>query len=134
MICWQAPQARRPPPDVERALGSISTILQFALIFAIIMAIVQFEILSLGVGGALAGVFPTGAGVSLMLLYLILYVLVIRHTSKMHSAANNGDIAALKSLNSLAYAIVALLFTGVIPGIMLLIAYGKIYDLPSPQV
>jgi len=125
-------------PNVERALGSISTIVQFALIFAIIIAILELWVVVLGLGltGGFTGVFPMGVfpGVFPMLVFLIIDVLVIRHTSKIHSAANNGDIAALKSLNSLGYAIVALIFTGFIPGILLLIAYGWIYDLPSPQV
>jgi hypothetical protein len=66
------------------------------------------------------------------LVALIINVLVVRRTWRMYSAANNGDIATLKSLNSLGWAIVALIFSGIIPGILLLIAHGRISDLPSP--
>jgi hypothetical protein len=51
----------------------------------------------------------------------------------MRSAANNGDIAALKSYNSLGWAIVALIFTNIVSGVLLLIAHGDIDNLPSPQ-
>ena len=70
----------------------------------------------------------------LSLVFLIIDVLVVRRTWNMYSAVKNGDIAALKSLNSLGWAIVALIFSGVIPGVLLLIAHGRIEDLPSPQV
>ena len=60
--------------------------------------------------------------------------MVISRTWKMYSAVQNGDIATLKSLNSLGWAIVALIFSGIIPGVLLLIAHGRIEDLPSPQV
>jgi len=131
-----------PSPDVERALGSISTMVLVALIFAIITAILQIVVLGL-VGfasavmseqGIVSPVASAELGVIgfLSVVFLIIDVLVIRRTSKMHSAAKNGDIAALKSLNSLGWAIVALIFSGVIPGILLLIAHGRISDLPSP--
>jgi len=132
-----------PSPDVERALGSISTMVLVALIFAIIAAILQIVVLGL-VGfasavmseqGIVSPVASAELGVIgfLSVVFLIIDVLVIRRTSKMHSAAKNGDIAALKSLNSLGWAIVALIFSGVIPGVLLLIAHGRIEDLPSPQ-
>ena len=132
-----------PSPDVERALGSISTMVLVALIFAIITAILQIVVLGL-VGfassvmseqGIVSPVASAELGVIgfLSVVFLIIDVLVIRRTSKMHSAAKNGDIAALKSLNSLGWAIVALIFSGVIPGVLLLIAHGRIEDLPSPQ-
>jgi len=122
-----------PSPDVERALGSIRTMVLVALIFAIITVILQL----VGAVGFVAGLVSLMGsagylGVLPMLVALILNVLVIRRSWKMYSAAGNGDIAALKSLNSLGWAIVALLFSGIIPGILLLIAYGRINGLPSP--
>jgi len=131
-----------PSPDVERALGSIRTMVLVALIFAILALIGEIVALGfVGLAGAamsevgVAGLAATELGfiVFLLLVFLIIDVLVVRRTWKMYSAAKNGDIAALKSLNSLGWAIVALILTGIIPGILLLIAYGRINDLPSPQ-
>jgi hypothetical protein len=103
-----------------------------ALIFAIIAMILELiAVIAVGFAGFLVG----SAGFILVvpvLVFLIINVLVVRRTWRMYSAANNGDIAALKSLNSLGWAIVALIFSGIIPGIMLLIVHGRINDLPSP--
>jgi len=132
-----------PSPEVERALGSISTMVLVALIFAIIAAILWIVVLGL-VGFASAVISKQGIvspvasaelGVIgfLSVIFLIIDVLVISRTWKMYSAVKNGDIATLKSLNSLGWAIVALIFSGVIPGVLLLIAHGRIEDLPSPQ-
>jgi len=132
-----------PSPDVERALGSISTMVLVALIFAIIAAILQIVVLGL-VGfasavmskqGIVSPVASAELGVIgfLSVIFLIIDVLVISRTWKMYSAVKNGDIATLKSLNSIGWAIVALIFSGVIPGVLLLIAHGRIEDLPSPQ-
>jgi len=133
-----------PSPEVERALGSISTMVLVALIFAIIAAILWIVVLGL-VGfasavmskqGIVSPVASAELGVIgfLSVIFLIIDVLVISRTWKMYSAVKNGDIATLKSLNSLGWAIVALIFSGVIPGVLLLIAHGRIEDLPSPQV
>jgi len=132
-----------PSPEVERALGSISTMVLVALIFAIIAAILWIVVLGL-VGFASAVISKQGIvspvasaelGVIgfLSVIFLIIDVLVISRTWKMYSAVKNGDIATLKSLNSIGWAIVALIFSGVIPGVLLLIAHGRIEDLPSPQ-
>jgi len=131
-----------PSPEVERALGSISTMVLVALIFAFITVILQIALVSgdsyayaaafeQGVAGPLTSVMVGVSGFSL-LVFLIINVLVIRRTSNMYLAAKNGDIAALKSLNSLGWAIVALIFSGIISGILLLIVHGRISDLPSP--
>jgi len=132
-----------PSPEVERSLGSIRTMVLVALIFAIIAAILWIVVLGL-VGFASAVISKQGIvspvasaelGVIgfLSVIFLIIDVLVISRTWKMYSAVKNGDIATLKSLNSLGWAIVALIFSGVIPGVLLLIAHGRIEDLPSPQ-
>jgi len=132
-----------PSPEVERALGSISTMVLVALIFAIIAAILWIVVLGL-VGFASAVISKQGIvspvasaelGVIgfLSVIFLIIDVVVISRTWKMYSAVKNGDIATLKSLNSLGWAIVALIFSGIIPGVLLLIAHGRIEDLPSPQ-
>ena len=133
-----------PSPDVERALGSIGTMVLVALIFAIIAAI--FEIVVLGLVGFAGAVMSEQGIVSpvasaelgligfLSLVFLIIDVLVVRRTWNVYSAVKNGDIAALKSLNSLGWAIAALICSGIVSGVLLLIAHGRIEDLPSPQV
>jgi len=134
-----------PSPDVERALGSIRTMVLVALIFAIIAAILQIVVLGLvGFAGTVLsehGIVSPAASAELGVIgflsaiFLIIDVLVISRISKMYSAAKNGDMATatLKSLNSLGWAIAALIFSGIIPGVLLLIAHGRIEDLPSPQ-
>ncbi|WP_211096498.1 hypothetical protein [Acidilobus sp. 7A] len=133
-----------PSPEVERSLGSIRTMVLVALIFAILALI--GEIVALGLVGFAGAVISKQGIVSpvasaelgligfLSVIFLIIDVVVVRCAWKMYSAVQNGDIAALKSLNSLGWAIVALIFSGVIPGVLLLIAHGRIEDLPSPQV
>ncbi|MFP3310185.1 MAG: hypothetical protein RXO27_05255 [Acidilobus sp.] len=132
-----------PSPEVERALGSISTMVLVALIFAILALIGEIVVLGLvGFAGAVMsehGIVSPAASAELgvigflSVIFLIIDAVVISRTWKMYSAVKNGDIATLKSLNSLGWAIVALIFSGVIPGVLLLIAHGRIEDLPSPQ-
>ncbi len=53
----------------------------------------------------------------------------------MYNAVNSGDIDTLKQYNNMMWAILALIFAGVIPGIMLLISFGPINELgqaPAP--
>jgi hypothetical protein len=47
----------------------------------------------------------------------------------MYKAVNAGDIATLKATSNMLWAIIALIFAGVIPGIMLIIADGPIKQL-----
>lgn len=65
----------------------------------------------------------------LLLVLLILTVLVFSHVNRMRSAANRGDISQLKQLNSVGWGVVALIFSGLIVGIMLLIAHRPIMEL-----
>jgi len=132
-----------PSPDVTRALGSISTMVLVALIFAILALIAELAALGyvifasavMSEQGIVSPVASAELGVIgfLSVVFLIIDAVVISRTWKMYSAVKNGDIATLKSLNSLGWAIVALIFSGVIPGVLLLIAHGRIEDLPSPQ-
>lgn len=62
------------------------------------------------------------------IILMILPVLVLRRTGDMRKAANEYEFMELKNLNSIGWAIVALLFAGVIPGIMLLVAHGPIEE------
>jgi hypothetical protein len=47
----------------------------------------------------------------------------------MRHAVDSGDIATLKALNSTGWAVVALIFCGIIPGVMLLVAHSSIEEL-----
>jgi len=121
------------------ALGSIRTELLVGLIFAIlaligfliatIMAIVPFfYVVASGAPGTLIiGVFII-YGIIFLIFFIISIVVTVR-IYKMYKAANAGDVATLKSMNSIAWGIIALIFSGLIPGIMLLIAHGTIQQL-----
>ena len=105
-----------------------------AFIFSILFVIVWI--------GAALSVFATFAFASAVglgaffilpaLVYLVLFVvsiIVFLRVYKMYKAANAGDIATLKATSNMMWAIIALIFAGVIPGIMLIIADGPIKQL-----
>jgi putative membrane protein len=120
-------------------LSSIQTYLLVALIFEILTFVSAVWGLYGTIGGILAissaSVSPIGAyfalgslviGLGYLLLAIVLTIPVTIRTNKMRNACYTGDIAALKKLNSVGWAIVALIFSLVIPGIMLLVADGSI--------
>lgn len=95
-------------------LSSIKTYMLVALIFNILAVLIALV--------ASLAIFP--------IIWLILSILVLAlRVWPMREAAERGDIAKLKSLNSVGWAIVALIFAGVIPGIMMLVAIGPINEL-----
>jgi putative membrane protein len=107
-------------------LSSIKTYLLIALIFNI-LAVIGFAV------ATFAFLFLFFLGL-IFLVPLILSVLTLTRVNSMKSAAERGDVAKLKELNSLGWAIIALLFAGIITGIMLIITNGAINDLnTSPQ-
>lgn len=65
------------------------------------------------------------------LIWLIPTIVIMRRIGSMYRAASNGNVVQLKEINSQSWAVVALIFAGVIPGIMLWVAYGPINALPS---
>jgi putative membrane protein len=129
-------------------LGSVKTEILVAWIFSILVVVgwvigflfyFLYFFIILGLlapptsfyGASLAG-FYIGIGLVYGIIFLVLMIpsiLVLRRTGRMRSAANRGDIGMLKQLNSVGWAVVALIFAGVIPGIMLLIANGPINEL-----
>jgi hypothetical protein len=131
----------------QSELGSIRTEILIAFIFEIlalvswIIIIIVFGILGLFSAAELASylgwhsIYVTSilvAAIVYIVVFLILLIptiLVIIRTNKMRIAANKGDIKTLKELNSIGWAIVALIFSGIIPGIMLLVAAGPITSL-----
>jgi uncharacterized BrkB/YihY/UPF0761 family membrane protein len=122
------------------ALGSIRTELLVGLIFAILaligfliatiymLAIVPVYAVAPGAPGTLIMGMLITYGIILLIFFIISIVVTVR-IYKMYKAANAGDVATLKSMNSIAWGIIALIFSGLIPGIMLLIAHGTIQKL-----
>ena len=76
----------------------------------------------------MAAGYLIGGGILFLIMFAVSIIVTIR-IYRMYKAANSGDIASLKSMNSLGWAIIALIFSGLIPGIMLLIAHGPIQQL-----
>ena len=124
-------------------LSSIKTEILIAWIFAILVVVssvigflVSFLYLFVVLGllaPSFGGVF-VGLGLLYSIIFLILMVpsiLVLRGTGRMRSAANRGDIKRLKELNSIGWAVIALIFTGVITGVLLLVAHGPIQELQT---
>jgi putative membrane protein len=123
-----------PPPTSSANLSTIKTYMLIAFIFSIIFVIVW-------IGAALwtllvfAAFSVVGLGFFVVLpaiIYLVLFafsIIVFLRIYKMYKAANAGDIATLKATSNILWAIIALIFAGVIPGIMLIIADGPIKQL-----
>ncbi len=67
----------------------------------------------------------------LALVFFIPALIILMRVREMQNAADRGDIEKLKSMNSMGVAIIALILTPIIPGIMLLIAYSEINQLDT---
>ena len=99
-----------------------------ALIFAALVAAVVSALA--WVFAAAAAPSPLWMSIAMALTALFLLdALVLHRIYKMYKAADSGDVAALKSLNSVGWAVVALLFAGLIPGIMLILIHGLVEKL-----
>lgn len=122
-----------PPPSADR-LASIKTYILIAFIFNIIFVIVWIAA-ALWTLAAFAFLSVLGLGIFVVLpaiIYLVLFafaIIVFLRVYKMYKAVNAGDIATLKATSNMLWAIIALIFAGVIPGIMLIIADGPIKQL-----
>ena len=132
----------------ESRLSSIKTEILVAEIFAILVVIgwafgFAFYFIFVAV---IAGLTNTcsylycgtntflGVGLIFGIFFLILMVpsvIVLFRINKMRKAANHHELLALKRLNSIGWAIVGLLFAGVIPGIMLIVAHGPIDEIDT---
>lgn len=128
-------------PNYDQSkLASIKTYMLIAFIFNIIGMILFglagiWEIITWATWsgyyyGILAG-WSTGFLITgvVLLVFFVFALMVFMRVRKMYKAVNTGDIATLKSLNNMMWAILALIFTGVITGIMLLISFGPINEL-----
>jgi putative membrane protein len=69
------------------------------------------------------------SGIVLLVFGVFSLFIFFTRIRKMYTAVNTGDVATLKSLNNMMWAILALIFAGVLPGIMLLISFGPINEL-----
>lgn len=118
----------------NKNLSNIKTELLIAMIFLILTLIgsavffVFFMLAILFVSSA--GGPPIFSPIGFLgLIFFIPALIILLRVRDMQSAVEQGDIDKLKSLNSLGVAIIALILTGIIPGIMLLIAYSEINQL-----
>ncbi|MCL4347950.1 MAG: SHOCT domain-containing protein [Candidatus Thermoplasmatota archaeon] len=122
----------------NKNLSSIKTELLVAMIFLILTLIGSiiffvffiFLILFVSSNSGFSGppIFVSPFGL-LALVFFIPALIILLRVREMQDAADRGDVEKLKSMNSLGVAIIALLLTGIIPGIMLLIAYSEINQL-----
>ena len=123
-----------PPPTSNTNLSTIRTYMLIAFIFSIIFVIVWIGA-ALWTFAAFAFLSVVGLGIFVLLpaiVYLVLFafsIIVFLRIYKMYKAANAGDIATLKETSNMLWAIIALIFAGVIPGIMLIISDGPIKQL-----
>jgi hypothetical protein len=141
----QAPDRLPATPSPAAALSSISSKLQKTLFFEVVVILGNSA-------GALAMIGATYAmatqdrftGSTLFFGYLAdgipavlfaaaaeLTVVVAIRTWKMLTAANSGDIAALKQLSSPGWAVVAIFACWVVPGITLLKVNAAIKELQT---
>ena len=129
-------------------LASLKTYMLIAFIFNI-LAIIAFVIygiwdiyagatISSYLGGYLG--YAAGWGTTTIIMGVVFLVIggiaawiFLTRVNPMYKAANTGDVATLKSLNNMMWAILTLIFTGVLPGIMLLISFGPINELGQAQ-
>ena len=130
-----------PPPPTDTRLANIKTYILIAWIFSIISMIAfvlaavsyiitfaTFSALTFGYEiGFFSGIFLVYAVV--FLVFTVFSFMVFMRVGKMQKAVNAGDIATLKATSNMMWAIIALIFAGVIPGIMLIISDGPIKQL-----
>ena len=123
-----------PPQSVDTRLSSIRTYMLIAFIFSLLFMIVWVGA-ALWTIAAFAFLSVVGLGIFVILPAIVYFVLfavsliVFLRIWKMYKAANAGDIATLKATSNILWAIIALIFAGVIPGIMLIISDGPIHQL-----
>lgn len=67
----------------------------------------------------------------ILLVFLIPSIMATIRSGKIYNAAKRGDVQEMKANDSVAWAVAALVFTGVVPGVMLLVAHGPISELDT---
>ena len=129
------------PDNIED--NNIRTYINFAWIFSILIVVVwailfvyNFVSFFMAMGNPYYqpfGNFFIWFDLVYGIVYLVMAipsVLVFRRINRMKSAVNQGDMEKLKKLNTMGWAIISLIFAGVIPGIMLLLVNSQ---LSSPR-
>jgi hypothetical protein len=124
----------------SQKLASIKTYITIAYIFSII-GMIAFGLAGIwqiiawatfaGAFVFYAGYFAMGFliwGIVLLVFFALAFLIFLR-IRRMYTAINQGNITTLKSLNNMMWAILALIFGGVLPGIMLIISFGPINEL-----
>ena len=123
-----------PPPQATDRLSTIRTYILIAFIFSLLFMIVWIAA-ALWTIAAFATLAIFGLAIFVLvpaIVYLVLFavsVMVFMRIWKMYKAVNANDIATLKATSNIMWAILALIFAGVIPGIMLIISDGPIKQL-----
>lgn len=123
-----------PPPGATDRLSTIRTYILIAFIFSLLFMIVWIAA-ALWTFATFAAFAFIGLAFFVILpaiVYLVLFgvsVIVFLRIWKMYKAVNAGDIATLKATSNMMWAILALIFAGVIPGIMLIISDAPIKQL-----
>jgi hypothetical protein len=130
-----------PPQSADTRLSTVKTYITIAFVFSIIFVIVWvawglWDIVLFATTASVFSYFGAGyvAGVFLipgivLLVFFAFGLIVFLRIWKMYKAVNAGDIATLKATSNIMWAIIALIFAGVIPGIMLIISDGPIKQL-----
>jgi putative membrane protein len=113
-----------PPPLPVTSTDRLSTLRTYILIAFI------FNIITLigWIIAAVAFLFTIIFAIPFLVLFIVA-ILVFQRVHRMYNAVNAGDIATLKANSDMLWAVIALIFAGVIPGIMLIIADGPIKEL-----
>jgi archaellum component FlaF (FlaF/FlaG flagellin family)/ribosomal protein L40E len=86
-------------------------------------------------GGLFSG-YLMSTTITYAVVFLILLsfsAIVVKRVHDMYNAANGGNIGRLKQLNSVVWSVIALIFSGVVPGVMLLLAQSSIDDLDGER-
>lgn len=134
------PPPSPPPPqpasaaDMTTKLSTVRTYILIALIFSAIFLLVWFVGFIYGII-ALAVLTTVGIGflaIGPLIFYLIWFavsILCFLRIWKMWKAVNANDVATLKATSNIMWAVISLIFNGVIPGIMLIISDGPIKQL-----
>ncbi len=127
--------------QLSRIVGKLGTALAFEVLtivlniyLALTVTGVTFGVATKGNVTGVAAYFndPSNGGfAALLLLGVGFTVVVLIRTVRMLNAAGRGDVAALKQLNSVGWAIVAIIFRGLVQGLLLLGASGAIKSLDS---
>jgi len=121
-----------PPPPAADKLASVKTYILIAFIFSLLVEVVWviaalWYIFVATVFGIFA-IFLLVPGIVFLVLFAIGFMCFLR-IWKMYKAVNAGDVATLKATSDMMWAVLTLIFNGVIPGIMLIIADGPIKQL-----